>query len=50
MQARTVQSHFTWGFKSHRMGETGHVPPETATDVFDTLEESRDTFLAGPTE
>jgi len=33
-----------------RMGETGHVPPETATDVLDTLKEGRDTFLTGATE
>lgn len=34
----------------HRMGETGHAPSETATDVLDTLKEGRDTFLAGATE
>jgi len=32
------------------MGETGHVPPETATDVLDILKESRHTFLAGAAE
>ncbi len=34
----------------HRMGETSHVLRETATDVFDTLKEGWDTFLAGATE
>jgi hypothetical protein len=28
------------------MGETGHVSPETVTDVLDTLKEGRDEFLA----
>jgi site-specific recombinase XerD len=44
--ATSVRSYFA-SFKKffQWMGETGRVPPETVTDVLNTLKEDQDTFL-----